>query len=158
MPSPYRNIHVNLTNPVSITDHTAVALLNILRNAAGQMAAHDVHFRVGQWPGADAEYIPKAIKALRNMGQPICGVKARHHSFYVLAGTPQQYADFAERISSEQYSQCISAVRSLHIVLQGPQPDPLMIAAHNAMQLSAMTLGQKCGLTLQEIVSEFQPI
>jgi hypothetical protein len=64
----------------------------------------------------------------------------------------------AERIASEHYSQCISAVRALDILVNQPQPDPLIIAAHNSMQLSAMTLGQKCGLTLQEIVSEFQPI
>lgn len=158
MPSLYRNVSVDLVNPSSITDHTALALIDVLSNSPIEVSAVDVHDFVVQYPGADPAYIAKAVKALRNMGYAISAVKARHLSCYMIAGTPIQYARYADRIASEHYSQCISAVRAMDVLVQQPQPDPLILAAHNAMQLSAMTLGQKCGLTLQEIVAEFQPI
>ena len=157
-PRPFRNVKVNVVEPTTVTDRTAVVLLATLNaDPTNEVFACDVHAAVQAAVGTTRE-IPKAMKALRNMGYPISAKKARHESWYILAGTPLQYAEFADRIASEHYSQTISAVRALHIVLANNPNDALIAAAHSGLQMSAIALGQKCGMTMQEVVDEFQPI
>ena len=152
----YRNTTVNVTTPRRVLDHTAVAVLQCMNSHVGRQVLHDdLKSCVAAHPGARVDLIAQAIKGLRNMGYPMLSTKARHLSWYTLAGTPDEFAAFAKRVCSEAYSEAVSTVRALRTAQANMPLDLLIGRAIGDMESAAIALGQRGpGLSTSEIVAE----
>ena len=156
----YRNLTVNLTKPTTKLDRCAVAIMSVLNANSGQ--------RVYVWDidkailnaKADLRLKPMALKALRNMGYAITAAKARHNSWYKLAGTSIEYEDHRQRLVKEMYSCMLTHCRELHGAVSAQPTDLSLNASLSHAQILAISLGTDTaiGKTIPEVMADLAPL
>jgi len=157
----HMNRTVDLVNPTTVTDHTAATILNVLQAdpyrevfAEDVIAALDANPLASSAPSARR----RAFKALRNMGFPFYVHKASKLTFYVLAGTSEQYEEYKDRQLSEDYSKAITSVRQYTALAEARPNDPVIRSALIDFTQTAMSAGQRSKVPLTQIVKDLQPL
>lgn len=155
--SEYRNLTANLNHPRTQLDRTAVAVVHELMNTpvGVRVPAHQLDAAI-RAAGCDVRYKPLAMKALRNQGWAVICVKARQHSWYMLAATATEYEDHRQRVVREGYSQVVTTCRELAGAVSAQPTDLQLGASLKHAQMLAISLGTDTavGKSIGEVVAE----
>jgi len=154
MPVAYRNTAVDVVNPVTVCDHTAVAILTFLQRAGGWVRHDALDAAIVSYPQARLYCKPLAIKGLRNRRYAITATKARHNSGLTLVGTPDENDDERQRVVEESYSEAVTQVRKFENLLLLFPNDPQTATSYNAARMFAYAVGQQLGMTIIEVDAE----
>lgn len=152
----YRDVQVNLTNPRTERDRAAAVIMKLLQSGQ-QVLACDVDFALDN-VGIHRSYKAHALKGLRNAGYVILASKARHLSWYQLAGTPEEINDMSERYVREWFSAAITLCRLMHSATTTAPSNLILGTAYNHALMTAMTLGTVLGHTHQQVLDMAQPL
>lgn len=138
----YRDTRVDVVNPKTITDFTAVAMLGELVGANGPVMVSSMDAALTATPGASRGYKAVAVKGLRNIGYMIHTHKAGRHSWYRFDGlTNADHSAFCNSVLATLYSQEVTIVRALAGALTQNPADVGLAAIHNAALMTATTMG-----------------
>lgn len=159
MSIPYRNITCDPINPRTQLDWTAVGVLDALNSYVPPVYTADVDASIVASGGRLARKA-EAIKALRNIGYAIISTKARQNSWYMLAGTPDEYEIHRGRVVREAFSAQVSICRELDGAVQVNPTDIVLANSLRSAHMTAITLGtdSAVGMTLAEVVAELAPL
>ena len=158
----YRNTRVNVKRPRTQLDYTAAAVLDALNgpNTGTVVYAKTVRAAIVARTGADVRLTAMAVRGLRNLGYAIIANKARHLSWYKLAGTPVEYEEHRRRVVSEMYSCMLGHCRELAGAVSAQPTDLSLDASLKHAQMLAISLGTDTavGKTIPEVVAELAPL
>jgi hypothetical protein len=151
-----RDITVDLNNPRSVLDVTAIGVLNALQGQSWVFTqVVDVEILHA---GGNPRYKPMAVKALRNLGYSIAAVKARQESRYRLNAQPTEMDDWRKAILLDSFSAQLSVWRSLNGAVATRPNDPMLVAALSAAETAVIQTGRTRGMTFAEIAVALTPL
>lgn len=150
------NVTVDVVNPRTTLDWTAVGVLNALQGQ-GWVFTQTVKAEI-LVTGGDPMYMPTAVKALRNMGYALPAIKARHESRYRLDATPAEMEDWRNARTVDAYSMQLTLTRSLAGALSQSPRNPLLSAYHAAAEGATIQMGRAQGIPLTQIVADLTPL
>lgn len=151
----YRDMIVNLENPRSARDRTAVAIIDALQN--GPLLSRDLRAAIVA-AGEDPRFQPSAMKSLHNLGFVIDCTKARHKSEWTLVPTAKETEDARRRRVSEGYSVAVTTARMFAGQLRTAPGDPIAVNSHRRAVQTAIDHGTDLGMSIQEVVDDCEPL
>jgi hypothetical protein len=157
---PYRNLICDPVTPVTVLDRTAAGIISILSTRSGAaVPVPDIDTAISAAGGKVRRKV-MATKALRNIGYTIITHKARHLSWYKLAGTPTEYEIQRQHVVREAYSRQVSVCRELAGAVAANPSDPSLTASYTHGQMTALSLGTDpaVGMTIPEVIADLVPL
>lgn len=147
---------VDLNNPHSVLDFTALGILSALQGQSW-VFTQVVDAEILQ-SGGNPRYKAVAVKALRNHGYAVAAVKARQDSRYRLDASPGEMRNWRNAIVGDAFSASLSVTRSLGGALSRRPNDPVLTAAHAASQGAVIQMGLTIGMPLADITAALAPL
>lgn len=148
--------------PRTKLDFTAAGIVDALTDPVGGPEVPTAVIRASIVAhGGSVRDLSNAMKALRNMGYHITGVKAGNKSWYKLEGTlDDEFEDHRRRMNREFYSQIVTVARALAGALHLNPHSRSLQETHRHMTLAAISLGMDdaVGKTPTEIDDDLKPI
>lgn len=152
--SRYRDTIVNVTAPRTKLDRTARAILDAL--PPGVRVDHDALDAAIIAAVGDLAYKQGAMRGLRNVGHSITAKKARHLSFYIRLGTPDDFDAYQKQTVNAAYSSALATCR----LMADPAlaTHPVITTLQQQASMFAVAAGTATGLSLAEVAADIAPL
>jgi hypothetical protein len=148
----YFNVVADTVTPTTPLDHTAAVILGALHTGAPEFVIN-IDAAIMRDARARLYLKPTAFRALRNMGYAIATYKRGSHSTQQLTDDPADLLPDLDRSAEELYSAMIARCRQMDGAI-GRNPDPALIARHQASLSAAIALGGSIGHPVAAVVRE----
>lgn len=156
----YRNKMVDISNPRTAVDYTAVAIYEALTDAVTSgfptVAAADLRAAVDADPLANTALMALAKRGLRNTGYNIVATKGRNAWYWLDADSHESQA-MHDRQRNEAYTSVVGTVRAVSgQSMRNPGDVGLSVLA-NQLQANAINYGVNyLNMTVPDVMADIQ--